>query len=42
MALGPAPTRTKVLPLDKTAKRLPGLIKDSQLTVIGGGPHAIP
>ena len=32
----------QVLPLDKTAKRLPGLINDVQLTVIEGGPHAIP
>ena len=32
----------QVLPLDKTSKRLPGLIKDVQLTVIEGGPHAIP
>ena len=32
----------QVLPLDKTAKRLPGLIGDVQLTVIEGGPHAIP
>jgi non-heme chloroperoxidase len=32
----------QVLPLDKTAKRLPGLIKDIQLTVVEGGPHAIP
>jgi non-heme chloroperoxidase len=32
----------RVLPLDKTAKRLPGLIKDVQLTVVEGGPHAIP
>ena len=32
----------QVLPLDKTAKRLPGLIRDVQLTVIEGGPHAIP
>jgi len=32
----------QVLPLDKTAKRLPGLITDVQLTVIEGGPHAIP
>jgi non-heme chloroperoxidase len=31
----------RVLPLDKTGKRLPGLIKDAQLTVIEGGPHAI-
>ena len=32
----------QVLPIDKTAKRLPGLIKDMQLTVVEGGPHAIP
>ena len=32
----------QVLPLDKTGQRLPGLIKDMQLTVIEGGPHAIP
>jgi non-heme chloroperoxidase len=32
----------QVLPLDKTAKRLPGLIRDVQLTVVEGGPHAIP
>jgi len=32
----------QVLPLDKTSMRLPGLIKDMQLTVIEGGPHAIP
>jgi non-heme chloroperoxidase len=32
----------QVLPLDKTSKRLPGLIGDVQLTVIEGGPHAIP
>ena len=31
----------QVLPLDKTGKRLPSLIKDVQLTVIEGGPHAI-
>jgi non-heme chloroperoxidase len=31
----------QVLPLDKTSKRLPGLITDVQLTVISGGPHAI-
>jgi non-heme chloroperoxidase len=31
-----------VLPLDKTGRRLPGLIKDVQLVVIEGGPHAIP
>jgi non-heme chloroperoxidase len=32
----------QVLPLDKTGKRLPALIKDVQLVVIEGGPHAIP
>ena len=32
----------QVLPLDKTAKQLPGLIHDVKLTVIEGGPHAIP
>ena len=32
----------QVLPLDKTASRLPALIKDVQLTVVEGGPHAIP
>ena len=32
----------QVLPLDKTGQRLPALIKDVQLTVIEGGPHAIP
>jgi non-heme chloroperoxidase len=32
----------QVLPLDKTAMRLPGLVKDVQLVVIEGGPHAIP
>jgi len=31
----------RVLPLDKTGQRLPGLIKDVQLVVIEGGPHAI-
>ena len=31
----------QVLPLDKTAKRLPGLVKDLQLVVVDGGPHAI-
>jgi non-heme chloroperoxidase len=31
----------QVLPLEKTGKRLPGLIKDAQLVVIEGGPHAI-
>jgi pimeloyl-ACP methyl ester carboxylesterase len=32
----------QVLPLDKTGKRLPGLIKDVNPVVIEGGPHAIP
>ena len=32
----------QVLPLDKTGRRLPALIKDAQLIVIEGGPHAIP
>ena len=32
----------RVLPLDKTGQRLPGLIKDVQLVVVEGGPHAIP
>jgi non-heme chloroperoxidase len=31
----------RILPFDKTGKRLPGLIKDVQLVVIEGGPHAI-
>ena len=31
----------RVLPFDKTGKRLPGLIKDMELVVIDGGPHAI-
>jgi non-heme chloroperoxidase len=32
----------QVLPLDKTGQRLPGLIKEVDLVVIEGGPHAIP
>jgi non-heme chloroperoxidase len=32
----------QVLPLDKTGRRLPALIKDVQLIVVEGGPHAIP
>ena len=32
----------RVLPLDKTGRRPPGLINDVQLVVIEGGPHAIP
>ena len=31
----------QVLPLEKTGQRLPALIKDIQLTVVEGGPHAI-
>jgi non-heme chloroperoxidase len=31
----------RVLPFEKTGKRLPGLIKNMQLVVIAGGPHAI-
>ena len=31
----------RVLPFDKTGKRLTGLIKDVKLVVIEGGPHAI-
>jgi non-heme chloroperoxidase len=31
----------RVLPYDKTGKRLPGLIKGMQLVTIQGGPHAI-
>ena len=31
----------RVLPIDKTGQQLPGLIKDVQLVVINGGPHAI-
>jgi non-heme chloroperoxidase len=31
----------QVLPLDKTGKRLPGLINDVELVVIESGPHAI-
>jgi pimeloyl-ACP methyl ester carboxylesterase len=31
----------RVLPLDKTGRRLPGLIRDVTLVVIDGGPHAI-
>jgi non-heme chloroperoxidase len=31
----------QVLPIGKTAHRLPGLIKDMQLVVVEGGPHAI-
>jgi non-heme chloroperoxidase len=31
----------QVLPIDKTGRRLPGLIDDAELVVIEGGPHAI-
>jgi non-heme chloroperoxidase len=31
----------RILPFDKTGRRLPGLIKDARLVVIEGGPHAI-
>jgi pimeloyl-ACP methyl ester carboxylesterase len=31
----------QVLLLDKTAQRLPGLVKDTRLVVVEGGPHAI-
>ena len=31
----------RVLPYDKTGKRLPGMIKDMQLVTVAGGPHAI-
>jgi pimeloyl-ACP methyl ester carboxylesterase len=31
----------RVLPYEKTGKRLPGLIEDVELTTIEGGPHAI-
>ncbi len=32
----------QVLPLGKTGQRLPALVKDVQLVVVEGGPHAIP
>ena len=31
----------RILPYDKTGKRLPGLISDMELVTIEGGPHAI-
>jgi non-heme chloroperoxidase len=31
----------RILPFPNTGKRLPGLIKDMELFVIEGGPHAI-
>jgi non-heme chloroperoxidase len=32
----------RILPLEKTGKRLPGLVSGLELVVIEGGPHAIP
>jgi pimeloyl-ACP methyl ester carboxylesterase len=32
----------QVLPLGKTGRKLPALLKDAQLVVVEGGPHAIP
>jgi len=32
----------RILPFDKTGKRLPGMIADVDLVVVEGGPHAIP
>jgi pimeloyl-ACP methyl ester carboxylesterase len=32
----------RILPLDKTGKKLPGLIAGAELVVVEGGPHAIP
>jgi non-heme chloroperoxidase len=32
----------QVLPIAKTSRRLPGMVKDLDLVVIEGGPHAIP
>jgi non-heme chloroperoxidase len=32
----------RILPFDKTGKRLSGLIADMELVVVEGGPHAIP
>jgi non-heme chloroperoxidase len=31
-----------VLPISKTGQRLPGLVKELELVVVEGGPHAIP
>ncbi|HSZ04813.1 MAG TPA: alpha/beta hydrolase [Solirubrobacteraceae bacterium] len=31
----------RVLPLEKTGKRLPGMIREAELVVVEGGPHAI-
>jgi non-heme chloroperoxidase len=32
----------QVLPVSKTGERLPGMVKDLEIVVIEGGPHAIP
>jgi pimeloyl-ACP methyl ester carboxylesterase len=32
----------QVLPISKTSERLPGMVKDLEIVVIEGGPHAIP
>jgi non-heme chloroperoxidase len=32
----------QVLPISKTTERLPGMVKDLEIVVIEGGPHAIP
>ena len=32
----------QVLPISKTGERLPGMVKDLEIVVIEGGPHAIP
>jgi hypothetical protein len=39
IALGDA---DRILPFDKTGKRLSGLIADMELVVVEGGPQAIP
>ena len=35
-------SQVRVLPFEKTGKRLPGLIADMELVAVEGGPHAIP
>ena len=32
----------QALPIDKTGRRVPALLKDAELVVIKGGSHAIP
>ena len=32
----------QALPIDKTGTRVPALLKNAELVVIKGGPHAIP